>query len=103
LQIFIEIITIIAHSFMYCTMYCMLTLLPVANTYVHITCRYGTTSYVWPPHVVLHSELINHDAALLRSAVASTEKPKVIVIAHEGMPVGAAEALLADSGLWLTK
>jgi hypothetical protein len=68
-----------------------------------ITCRYGTTSYVWPPHVVLHSELISHDAGLLRSAVEGEEKPKVIVVAHEGMPVGAAEAMLAASGLWLIK
>lgn len=63
--------------------------------------RYGTTSYVWPPFIVLHSELINHDAAQLKSVVSSDEKPMVVVVAHEGMPVGAAESLLKESGLWL--
>jgi hypothetical protein len=51
--------------------------------------------------VVLHTELISHDADELKAILVSTEKPKVIVVAHEGMPVGAAEALLIQSGLWL--
>lgn len=55
---------------------------------------------MWPPYVVLHSELINHDANQLKSVISSAEKPKVIVVAHEGMPEGAAETLLKESGLW---
>ena len=63
--------------------------------------RYGTTTALWPPNVVLHTELISHDADELKAILVSSEKPKVIVVAHEGMPVGAAEALLIQSGLWL--
>ena len=50
--------------------------------------------------MVLHSELISHDAGLLRSVVSTPEKPKVIVVAHEGMPIGDAEDMLKKSGLW---
>ena len=56
---------------------------------------------MWPPDIVLHTELISNDAGQLREALLAPDKPKVVVVAHEGMPVGAAESLLIQSGLWL--
>jgi hypothetical protein len=65
--------------------------------------RYGTTTYIWPPFVVLHTAVINNDASELRAAVgdgAGPERPQVVVVAHEGMPKGDAERMLRESGLY---
>ena len=64
-------------------------------------CRYGTTTFIFPPYAVLHTELLGNDPVKIKEAVESKEPPKVIIVPYEGMSVDQAHKMLQDSGLWI--
>jgi len=53
-----------------------------------------------PPYAVLHVELLGYDSSKLRDALASKDKPQVVIIPSEGLTSADAQKLLRDSGLW---
>jgi len=63
--------------------------------------RYGTTSYLFPPIIVLHTDVINNDPIRLKEAVDSKQSPKAIVVPSEGLSANDARKLIQDSGLWI--
>jgi len=65
--------------------------------------RYGTTTYIMPPHKVLHTELMAEDPMKIRQAVEKKEtsdRPFVVVVPKFYEDSGKAKKLLIDSGLW---
>jgi hypothetical protein len=62
--------------------------------------RYGTTTFVLPPHQILHTDMMENDADKLRQAVASTHRPMVIVIPKDYQDALRPQQLLRDAGLW---
>lgn len=63
--------------------------------------RYGTTTYILPPFRVLHTELMAHDPVKIKDALASPDRPMVVVLPLEGMPPAEGEKLLRSSDLWM--
>jgi hypothetical protein len=65
--------------------------------------RYGTTTYLLPPHVVLHTELMGHNSQLLKDAISAArgdKKPKVVVVPAEGRDASESKKMLQDAGMW---
>ena len=62
--------------------------------------RYGTTTFIMPPHKVLHTELMAHHPDKIMAAIQSADKPLVIVFPREGVAPGATTALLKQCNLW---
>ena len=70
----------------------------------------GTTTFLMPPYRVLHSDLMNGDAAKVKHAVELSKAEKnvedkllAVVIPHEGLSPSAAKKLLVDSGMWFAE
>lgn len=68
--------------------------------------RYGTTTYQWPPYVVLHTDLLGNNvekmkgvADLVRSS-GSGEKPQAIVLPRQGRTATETKQLLIAANLW---
>lgn len=68
---------------------------------MHDYYRYGTTTHIFPPHLVLNSQLLNNDPQAIKQAFESDKPPKVLVIPTEGIKASAAIAILKEAGLWL--
>lgn len=62
--------------------------------------RYGTTSHLFEPYDILHTELMGHDPKLLRNAVDDENPPRVLVVPTEGISATQAKKMLQAAELW---
>ena len=62
--------------------------------------RYGTTSSIIAPGMVLHADLLAYDPHLLAEAAQSSDPPKAIVIPSEGITPEQAKQFLQDAHQW---
>lgn len=65
--------------------------------------RYGTTTFIFPPAKVLHTEMMAHDPAKIREAVDAEDKPMAIVLPKEYDDESKTKKILQDAGLWFLK
>lgn len=64
--------------------------------------RYGSTTYIMPPELALHTDLLGGDAARLREAIADKGHPYAIALPYRLSPSETKE-LLQSTGLWFLK
>ena len=76
--------------------------------------RYGTTTFLWPPYHVLHTDLLGNDVTRLKEISAlvrdpsksgsgdttAVERPLMIVLPRQGRTAAETKKLLIDSNLW---
>ena len=63
--------------------------------------RYGTSTFMLPPHRVLHLDLQGRDVEKVKQAVALKDPPKVIVVPREDLTGSEAINFLKKAGLWI--
>ena len=109
MPIIIIIITSLIIWLTYCTVY--LNLFAIY--------RYGTTTFLWPPYHVLHTDLLGNDVTRLKEISAlvrdpsksgsgshtsgdttAVERPLMIVLPRQGRTAAETKKLLIDSNLW---
>jgi len=70
--------------------------------------RYGTTTYVIPPHKILHAKLLGNDADKIKDAVKNANRPKedmpmALVLSKDYTNPTKVKELLQACDLWFVK